>query len=266
MLLTTMGAAYAQSADIWVSDEIEAPLRASPELNADIVAMLPAGQRIIAIEQNEDYVKIKTAEGTEGWLSNYYVLHNTSVHDQLEPMKQSLADAKANIEQLTQTLSTQKSQITTLESSKAALERSASEVAKKAKSSQGSAQKLASDNQLLQKKLIEQSEKVEQLAKALNVAKQKASTARTRYLSLVKVSENAVDIDKQNRNLQKKAVQFEQEIQRLKNDNQSLTAKLNTRQTMITALLIFGGMLAGYVLSILTPPRGGRPSSYNSPF
>ncbi len=218
-----------------------------------------------ALDQNQDYVKVKTAGGVEGWLSNYYVLRTTSVHDQLAPMKKKLAAAEKALKKAEQLLAAEKGKTNELENAKSALEKSASEVAEKAKSSAGNVEKLAGDKQLLEKKLSEQSEKMAELATALDAAKQKASDARTRYLSLVKVSENVVDIDKQNRSLQEKAVQFEAEIQKLKNENQSLKAKLDTRQAVFVALLIFGGIVAGYILSVLTPPRGRRSSgSYSS--
>ncbi len=254
----------AQAADVWVSDEIEAPLREAPELNAAIVTLLPAGQRVTVLEQNDEYVKIQTAGGQQGWLSNYYVLRETSVHDQLTPTKKALAEAQSKVQSLSAELAEKKTLIERLKNDKAAVEKSVGKATAEAKTSAGTAQKLSANNQLLQKKLAEQSEKMAELAKALDVAKQKASSARTRYLSLVKVSENAVDIDKQNRSLQEKAVQFEQEVQQLKNENQSLKAELNTRQAVVTALLIFGGVLVGYVLSVMMPPRGRRSSGYSS--
>lgn len=253
----------AQSADIWVSDEIEAPLRDKPELNAKIVAMLPAGQRLATIEQNDDYVKIKTKEGVEGWLSNYYVLRSISVHEQLAPIKKSLTEAEATIKQLNTTLAEQKRQISDLESSKVALEKSADTVAKQAETSANSEKKLSDNNASLKKKLKEQSNKMSDLAKALNTAKKAASDAQTRYLSLVRVSENVVEIDKQNRAMQKRTVHLEKEIQQLRNENQSLSAQLDSRQTAVAALLIFGGLAAGYLLSIATV-RGRRPASSGS--
>lgn len=253
-----------QAADVWVSDEIEAPLREAPELNASIVTLLPAGQRVTVLDSNDDYVQIQTIDGKKGWLSNYYVLRETSVHDQLAPAKKALATAEAKVKSLTKELTQKNALISRLENDKAAVEKSAGEVAEQAKTNAGNAQKLSADNIMLQKKLTAQSEKMAELAKALDTAKQKASSARTRYLSLVKVSENAVDIDKQNRSLQEKVVQFEQEAQQLKNENQTLKAQLNTRQTMITALMIFGGILVGYVLSVMMPPRGRRSAGYSA--
>ncbi len=259
MCATLAFPAFAEKA--WVSDEIEAPLRNKPELNADIVAMLTAGQAVKVQEKKGEYIKIKTADGQVGWLSDYYVLSETSVHAQLGPIKERLANAEARLKEVESELSNERSRNSELESTKAQLESSVQEVSARFKSTEGSAEKYASDNALLQKKLSEQSLKMTKLAKELDVARQKASTARTRYFSLVKVSENAVDIDRQNRLLQEQAVESEQIIQTLKNENQTMKAQLDTRQQLMIALYVFGGLLAGYVLSVLTPPRGHRGGS-----
>lgn len=266
ILLLAVGWIFAvQAQSVWVSDEIEAPLREAPELNAKIIGLLPAGEKVTELEKNQDYVKVETATGTQGWLSNYYVLREQSVHARFAPMQEALQEAQQKLSELEKTLSSKDQQIKQLESAVGTAKKSASEVEERAKTSESGAAKLSADNSLLQKQLAEQNEKITQLATALDTSKQKASDARTRYLSLVKVSENAVEIDKQNRSLQEKAVQFEQELQQLKNENQALKAKLDTRQAVITAMLIFGGILVGYVLSVLTPPRNRRhSSSYSS--
>ncbi len=266
ILLLGMYAGFSVFAqDVWVSDEIEAPLREAPELNAKIISLLPAGERVTALDQNKDYVKVKTAKGVQGWLSNYYVLRSQSIHDKFSPMEKSLQTLQQKNKQLENDLTEKEQQIKQLQTAVGNAKKTSSEVAERAKTSESDVAKLSSDNALLEKKLNEQSQKMTQLATALDAAKQKASDARTRYLRLVKVSENAVDIDKQNSSLQEKAVQFERELQQLKNENQSLKAKLDTRQAVITAMLIFGGILVGYVLSVLMPPRNRRhASSYSS--
>lgn len=249
---------------VWVSDEIEAPLRKSPELNAKIIAMLPAGQKVVALDQNKDYVKVKTTKGQQGWLANYYVLRQQSVHAKLAPMEKALAETKTKLESVTQQLTEKEERIKHLESEMSSAKNAASKQAQRAKTSESGIAKLNTDNDRLQKELATQSEKMAELAKALDIAKQQATDARARYLSLVKVSENVVEIDKQNRGLQEKAVQFEQQVQQLKAENQSLKAKIGKKEFLIGALTVLGGILVGYVLSVMMPPRGRRPGGYSS--
>lgn len=249
------------AADVWVSDEVEAPLRSAPELNSKIVSLLKAGQKVSVIEQNDKYVKIKTADGSVGWLSNYYVLREKSVHAQLAPMESALAKAQQEVSQLKSQLSEKTTLVEQLQADVSSTRKNAGEAAERAKNSESGVAKLTTDNEALRQKLGEQNKLMKQLATALDASKQKASDARTQYLSLVKVSENAVDIDKQNRSLQERAVLFEQEIQKLKTENQSLKSQIGKKEFVIGALTILGGVLVGYVLSVMMPPRGRRSSS-----
>lgn len=252
------------AADVWVSDEIEAPLRSSPELNSKIVKLLPAGQAVTVLDQNKDYVKIKTRDGAVGWLSNYYVLRSESVHAKFVPTQQALNDKTAEVQRLTAAVEAKDKEIARLNRSIDSANSTATEVEKRAKDSEVGLSKLTKDNELLQKELSEQNTKITQLATALDAAQKKAGDARARYLSLAKVSENAVEIDNQNRKLQEKAVQFEQEVQQLKNENQNLQSQIGKKEFVIGALTILGGILVGYVLSVMMPPRGRRGSGYSS--
>lgn len=254
----------AMAQNVWISDEIEAPLRQSPELNAKIVAMLPAGQAVVALDQNKDYVKVKTKDGQQGWLSNYYVLRQQSVHARIGPMEKELATVKEKLKTVTAQLAEKKGEIKSLEGEMNKAKQSASKEAQRAKSSETGIAKLNTDNDRLQKELGTQSSKMAELAKALDTAKQQATDARARYLSLVKVSENVVGIDKQNRELQEKTVRFEQELQTLKVENQSLKSKVDKKEYIVGALTVLGGAILGFILSVMMPPRGRRTGGYSS--
>ena len=265
ILVIFMMAFNIRAEDLWVSDEIEAPLRSAPELNSKIVSLLKSGQRVYLLEKNKDYVKIRTVDGEEGWLSNYYVLWQQSVHEHFAPIKKTLKSAEKKILELSSEIKDKDLRIKKLQTNFDNTKKTAGEVFKRAKARESGLAKLTADNDVLQKKLSEQNSKLKQLAPALDAANQKASNARTRYLSLVKVSENAVDIDKQNRSLQKRAVQFEQQLQQLKTENHSLKAKIGKKEFVIGALTVLGGVLVGYILSVIMPPRGGRwPSKRHS--
>ncbi len=246
--------------DVWVSDEVEAPLRSAPELNSKIVTLLKSGQKVSVLSQNDKYVKVKTADGNVGWLSNYYVLREESVHAKFAPTQAALTKAQKQIQTLKAELNEKNSLVKQLQADINSTKKSAGEVAERAKNSETGAAKLLSDNEALQKKLGEQNTLIKKLTTALDIAKQKATDANTKYYSLVKVSENAVDIDKQNRSLQEKAVFFEQEIQKLKTENQSLKSKIGKKEFIIGALTVLGSILVGYVLSVMMPPRGRRTS------
>lgn len=265
LILSIVVAVNANAKNIWVSDEIEAPLRSSPELNAEIVSLLKAGQTVTLLEEKNDYVKIKTVTGQEGWLSNYYVLRDESIHEQFAPMKTELTKVKKQVNELTTELSNKNQLIEQLQSDVDNTKKTAGEATQRANSTANDIAKIQQNNEVLQKKLTEQNDKIKQLATALASARKKATDANVRYKSLVKVSDNAVEIDDQNRKLQEKVVQFEQQIQELKTQNQSLNAQIGKKEFIIGALTVLGGILIGYVLSILMPPRGRRSAnSYSS--
>lgn len=261
LLLASSIAFQSVAANVWVSDEVEAPLRSAPELNSKIVSLLKAGQKVSVIDQNSKYVKVKTSDGNVGWLSNYYVLREESVHAKFAPMQSALSKAKQQVKTLQAELNDKTTLVKQLQADISNTKKSAGEVAERAKNSESGAAKLMSDNEALQQKLSEQNTLIKKLTSALDIAKQKATDANTKYYSLVKVSENAVDIDKQNRSLQEKAVFFEQEIQKLKTENQSLKAKIGKKEFIIGALTVLGSILVGYVLSIMMPPRSRRRSN-----
>lgn len=254
------------AADVWVSDEIEAPLRSEPSLNSDVVSLLKAGQKVEVLSKNDDdsYTQIKTADGVTGWLSNYYVLTSESVHEQLAPVQAELAKIKTELATLSNENQTLTSQLSALEERNSSLSSSLTEKDNALAANQNSSQEVVADNQVLQEKLQEQTEKIQQLTTALEQANKKANDANVKYLSLVKVSENVVGIDKQNQMLQESSVQLEQQVQLLKNENQTLKSKLNTKQTLFIAGLIFGGLIVGYILAMSTPPRKRR--NYPSKF
>ncbi len=250
LLALSLYLSTANASNIWVSDEIEAPLRSSPELNSDTVTLLPAGKKVDIIEIKGDYTKIKSGDYI-GWLSNYYILKEKSVHDKYMPATKELAKVKSELSKLKAELDSNKKEFNKLSSK-----------IDDFKSTATNAEKTEKNNKTMQDKISEQNKKITKLALALKLSKESATDAKTKYLSLMKVSGNAVDIDKQNKMLQERSVQFEQDIQLLKNENQTLKSKIGNKERLIGAGMVFAGILVGYVLTILTAPR--RRSSYSS--
>lgn len=256
----------AGAADVWVSDEIEAPLKKEPSISGEIITLLKAGQRVEVLGENDkkDYTQIKTADGTTGWLSNYYVLRNESVHAQFAPVKAQLAELQAEHDSLQAEKQNLSQQLATLQAKNNELLDNVSSSQAAAESSANLQEELKTQTGTLQQKLQEQTEKIQQLTNALEQANKKANDANVQYLSLKKVSENVVTINQQNRMLQESAVNLEQQVQLLKNENQTLKSKLDVKGKLIVGGLVFGGLIVGYILAMSTPPRKRR--NYPSKF
>lgn len=237
--------AFAKEA--WVSDEIKAPLRSSPTRKSKIISMLASGKKLEVLATKKGYTKVKAPNGKVGWLSNFYVLNEQSLHEKYLPLQKELEERNAMLETLNKELADKSLLISQLDPDE--------------KNSKG----LVSDSHLLQTKLIEQNRRITKLVNALEMEKQRTLDARTQYVSLAKVSQDAVDINNQNKILQEKAVQHEQEAQQLRAENQSLKGQIGKKDFIVGVLTVLAGILVGYVLSVMMPPSAGRRNStYNN--
>ncbi len=234
---------YGYAQDVWTSDEIKAPLRSEANKKSKIISMISAGQKVKVLANQKGYVKVRTANNKVGWLSNFYVLRKSSVHEQFDKIQSELTEKKEQLAKVSAELEEKKHLI--------------SQFGVDGKK----AQAILSGSELLKNKLIEQNRRIAQLVKALDVEKQKTLDAKTQYVSLTKVSQNAVDIDKKNKQLQEQLVANEQTTRQLQAENQSLQSQISKRDFIVGVLTVLAGILVGYVLSIIMPPNGRRRSS-----
>lgn len=105
------------------------------------------------------------------------------------------------------------------------------------------------------------SAQIQRLRDALQAAQAEAQKARDELLSLKRASENVVEIDALNRELQDKVVNLEQSNLRLTQQNTRLSDQTNHRQMIIGGVLVLSGMLLCWLLSILSGAR--RRSTFN---
>ncbi len=235
------------AASIWVSDEIQAPLRDKPELNSKIIIMIPAGEKVKIIKTEKDYTQIKTKSGKKGWLSNYYILKKASIHSKYNPILKELVKIKKDNKALIQALELKKQTILKLEDAN-----------KGAAASQENLAVSETNIKKLQAKVISQDKEITALKETTEKANKKAINAQTKYINLVKVSENAVKIAEKNKALSEINVANEKEIQSLKNKNQNLTSQVGSKAYIIGGSFVFAGLLIGYILSIMMPARRKR--------
>lgn len=99
------------------------------------------------------------------------------------------------------------------------------------------------------------------LREELNAAKEQAQRSRDELLSLQRASENVVQIDSLNRELQDKVVSLEQANLQLTQQNTLLSEQSHHRQMIIGGALVLGGMVIFWLLSLLGSAR--RRSTFN---
>ncbi len=110
----------ADSAERYISDRLTVPLRSGPTNGHRIVHRgLPAGTKLSIIERSSDsnYVRIRTARGTEGWLEEQYLDKQPIARQRLRAAQTELQRLQAEMEKQTQTL-------TSLSASKGSAEQS----------------------------------------------------------------------------------------------------------------------------------------------
>lgn len=105
------------------------------------------------------------------------------------------------------------------------------------------------------------SEEILRLRQELTEAKEQAQRSRDELLSLRRASENVVQIDSLNRELQDKVVSLEQANLRLTQQNTRLSEQGHHRQMIIGGALVLGGMVSFWLLSLLGSAR--RRTTFN---
>ncbi len=79
----------------WVSDQFEITLRTGPSTSNAIEAMLPSGAQLEILERDQasGYSRVRTANGTEGWVLTRYLMNEPSAREQLQSLSGQLTDA-----------------------------------------------------------------------------------------------------------------------------------------------------------------------------
>lgn len=112
------GAAPAFADTRYISDRLTVPLRSGPTNGHRILHRgLPAGTQLEVLEKDGDsnYVRIRTARGTEGWLESQYL-------DTQPIARQRLSTAESEIRQLRESLEAERARALALRSDKGTAE------------------------------------------------------------------------------------------------------------------------------------------------
>jgi len=85
--------AVAESA--WVSDQFEVMLRTGPSTSNAIQLMVDSGTELEMLDDatENDYTRVRTAGGTEGWVLSRYLMTEPSAREQLRSLTQQLTSA-----------------------------------------------------------------------------------------------------------------------------------------------------------------------------
>ena len=92
------GAASAET--VYVNDYLRVGVRANPNSSESPVEVVATGDALTVLGREGDYIKVRTGEGTEGWVSKNYVSADMPARLQLEQLKKSYARNEARINDL----------------------------------------------------------------------------------------------------------------------------------------------------------------------
>lgn len=82
---------YAKSL-VYVSDEVEIPVRAEKNSRSEILKMAPSGEVFELLEKTASgWTKIKTPEGYIGWIGSRYLMNEPASREQLKKIKNQYA-------------------------------------------------------------------------------------------------------------------------------------------------------------------------------
>lgn len=131
----------ARAEPVWVSDQFEIVLRTGPSTDNAIQMVIPSGTQLELLERDaaNEYSRVSTAGGTEGWVLTRYLMNEPSAREQLERLTSELTDAATRGSSMSSQLSSikreydaAKTQIASLERDKQALQTELAAVKEKA--------------------------------------------------------------------------------------------------------------------------------------
>lgn len=98
LVLAFAGSAVAET--VYVHDYLRLSVRTSPTAGAESIEVVATGDALTVLERAEDYIRVRTAGGAEGWVSKAYVSSEQPARMQLEQLRQEYARIEGETERL----------------------------------------------------------------------------------------------------------------------------------------------------------------------
>lgn len=102
LLLIFAGTAAAEV--VYVHDYLRLGVRANPDPAESSIAVVATGDALTVLAREGDYIKIRTGEGTEGWVSKNYVSDEAPARLLLEQLRGEYAQKEAQSMELSKAL------------------------------------------------------------------------------------------------------------------------------------------------------------------
>ena len=83
----------------YVSDTLYVQLRGGPSIEYRSLKVLPSGEHLVYLSEEEGFTQVRVTDGTEGWVSSQYLMDQPIAREQLEDAKAEISALKAQLEQ-----------------------------------------------------------------------------------------------------------------------------------------------------------------------
>ncbi|PSF06669.1 TIGR04211 family SH3 domain-containing protein [Marinobacter halophilus] len=122
LLLIISSISVAQARTVWVDDQLYLPVRSGAGTQFRIIEnAVPSGTPLEVIEVGDDYTKVRTPKGTEGWVSSQYLSNQPIAAERLKTATRQLEEARAQLNQAREQLASVTEERNSLQNSESSL-------------------------------------------------------------------------------------------------------------------------------------------------
>ncbi len=91
---------------VYVTDNLRIGVRPEPDNNAPPVGVVMSGMKLDVLKRSDDYVKIRSTDGIEGWIKEIHITRDVPVRVQLDKMTLQFQQVSKELEEKTSQLKT----------------------------------------------------------------------------------------------------------------------------------------------------------------
>ena len=104
LLVLLLFAGTAAAEVVYVDDYLRLGVRTNPDPAESSIAVVTTGEALTVLGREGDYIKIRTEDGTEGWVSKNYVSDEPPARRQLEQLRKEYEQKEAQSVELSKSL------------------------------------------------------------------------------------------------------------------------------------------------------------------
>jgi SH3 domain protein len=86
---------------VYVTDNLRIGVRPEPDNNAPPVGVIMSGMKLEVLKRSDDYVKVRSTDGLEGWIKEIHITRDVPVREQLDKVTLQFQQANKNLEEKT---------------------------------------------------------------------------------------------------------------------------------------------------------------------